>query len=125
MVLFFIGYYRACSKFPCVTQWVLATYFINRTVILHAPHLCILVTGGFLSKSSWAIGSFVSNFSLYLEVISLVSGEYNLLSSVSFQQKFEAMEVKALDVTQLSDRVIALGQISVTALCYSSLLCRK
>ena len=69
-VFFFIGYYRACSKFPCVTQWVLVTYFINSSVILHALHLCILVTKSFLSKSSWAIGSFVSNFSLYLEVIS-------------------------------------------------------
>ena len=54
-----------------------------------------------------------------------MSGECNLLSSVSSQQKFEAMVVKTLDRTQRSDRVSALGQISVTALYYSSLLFRK
>ena len=57
-------------------------------------------------------------------------GECNLFGSVSSQQKFEAMDVKALGGSQLSDhiislgsrtdRVIALEQISVTALCYSS-----
>ena len=57
----------------------------------------------------------------------VLSGECNLLGSVSSQQKFEATDVKALSMSQLSDRLcyIALGQISVTALCYSSVLLRK
>ena len=57
-----------------------------------------------------------------------VSGECNLLCSVSSQQKFEVMDIKALGVSQLSDRpdsVIALRQISVTVPCYSSVLFRK
>ena len=33
----------------------------------------------------------------------LVSGECNLLSSVSSQQRFEVMDVKALGASQLSD----------------------
>ena len=50
-----------------------------------------------------------------------MSGACNLLSSVSSQQKFEAMDMKALGKSQLSDRpdsVIALRQISVTAQFY-------
>ena len=57
-----------------------------------------------------------------------VAGVCDFLSSVLSQQKFEATDVKALDVSQLSERpylnsrtdcATALGQISVTALCYS------
>ena len=44
-----------------------------------------------------------------------VRGVCNFLSSVSSQQKFEAMDIKALSVSQLSDSVSALGKISVTA----------
>ena len=49
-----------------------------------------------------------------------LSGECNLLGSVSSQQKFEARDVKALCLSQLSGRpcYIALRQISVTALFY-------
>ena len=36
-----------------------------------------------------------------------VSGECNLLGSVSSQQKFEAMDIKAFGMSQLSDSVIA------------------
>ena len=46
-----------------------------------------------------------------------VRGACNFLSSVSSQQKFEAMDVKAPGVSQLPD--------SVTAPCYSSILFRK
>ena len=46
-----------------------------------------------------------------------VRGACNFLSSVSSQQKFEAMDVKAPGVSQLSD--------SVKAPCYSSILFRK
>ena len=59
------------------------------------------------------------------------SGECNLLGSVSSQQKFEVTDVKALGVSQLSDTLqysfwlSGLGQISVTAPCYSSVLFRK
>ena len=66
-----------------------------------------------------------------------LSGECILLSSVSSQQRFGMMDVKALGVTALRswtdsvtalrsrmDRVIALRQISVTAPCYSSILFR-
>ena len=59
-----------------------------------------------------------------------MSGECDLLGSVSSQQKFEVTDIKALGVPQLSDRpcyrsevsnncVIALGQISITGLYYS------
>ena len=54
-----------------------------------------------------------------------LSGECNLLGSVSSQQNLEATDVKALGLSHLSDSVIALGQISVTALCYSSVLFRE
>ena len=40
-----------------------------------------------------------------------VRGVGNFLGSVSSQQKFEAMDVKALSMSQPSDHVIALGQI--------------
>ena len=58
--VFFIGYCRVWSKFPCVTQWVLVTNFINSSMhilvwsssFLHAPHLYILLTRSFLSKSA-------------------------------------------------------------------------
>ena len=65
-----------CGKFPCVTRWVLVTYFINSSVhilvwsssFLHAPHLYILVTRSFFSEfvnlCLQAIGSSVSIFSL-------------------------------------------------------------
>ena len=49
----------------------------------------------------------------------------NFLSSVLSQQKFEVTEVQAFHSSQLSDSVTALGQISVTAPCYSSVLFRK
>ena len=74
-----------------------------------------------------------------------VSGECSLLGSVSSQQKFEATDVRALNMSQLSDRpcystqVLSRlcyssqisnrpcysSQISVTAQCYSSILFRK
>ena len=48
-----------------------------------------------------------------------MSGECNLLGSVSSQQKFEAMDIKALTCpSSWADRVIALRQISVTAQFY-------
>ena len=37
----------------------------------------------------------------------VVSGERNLLGSVSSQQKFEVMDIKVLGTTQLSDSVTA------------------
>ena len=46
-----------------------------------------------------------------------IRGMCNFLSFVSSQQTFEAMDVKALGNSQLSD--------SVTAPCYSSVLFRK
>ena len=46
-----------------------------------------------------------------------VRGAGDFLGSVSSQQKFEATDLKALGVSQLSG--------SVTALCYSSVLFRK
>ena len=51
-----------------------------------------------------------------------VRGVCHFLGSVSSQQKSEVMDVKALGASQLSDSVAALGQISITALCYSSML---
>ena len=73
-------------------------------------------------------------FSILILVV--LSGECNRLGSVSSQQKFEAMDIKALGASQLLDRpcysswfsnrpVIALRQIRVTALIYSSVLFRK
>ena len=50
----------------------------------------------------------------------VLSGECNLLSSVSSQQRFEAMDIKALGTSQLLDRPCYSSQISVTAPCYSS-----
>ena len=40
-----------------------------------------------------------------------IRGVGNFLGSVSSQQKLEAMDVKTLSMSQLSDHVIALGQI--------------
>ena len=40
---------------------------------------------------------------LLIPVITILSGECNLLGSVSSQQIFEAMDVKALGVSELSD----------------------
>ena len=66
-----------------------------------------------------------------------MSGECILLGSVSSQQRFGVTDIKALSASQLSglelvialrsrtDCVIALRQISVTALFYSSILLRK
>ena len=64
-----------------------------------------------------------------------LSGECNLLGSVSSQQRFEATDIKALGVSQISDRPCYSSQvldrpcyssqISVTAACYSSVLLRK
>ena len=51
-----------------------------------------------------------------------VSGVCNFLGSVSSQQKFEATDQC---YSPLTDQVTALGQISVTAPCYSSVLFRK
>ena len=48
-----------------------------------------------------------------------MSGECNLLCSVSSQQKFEAMDVKALSVSQLSDGPCYSSQLS-DRLCDSS-----
>ena len=53
----------------------------------------------------------------YLLTYGTVRGECNFLGSVLSQQTFEAMNVKALSTSQLSD--------SVTAPCYSSVLFRK
>ncbi|CAI9167132.1 unnamed protein product, partial [Rangifer tarandus platyrhynchus] len=41
-----------------------------------------------------------------------LSGECNLLGSVSSQQKFEATDVKALGVSQLSDRLCYSSRVS-------------
>ena len=42
-----------------------------------------------------------------------MSGECDLLGSVSSQQRFEATDIKALGMSQLSDsHVIVLGKIS-------------
>ena len=62
-----------------------------------------------------------------------MSEESNLLSSVSSQQKFEATDLKpsachssqtncVIALGSWTDHVTALRQISVTALCYSSVL---
>ena len=57
-VLFHIGDDRVFGMFPCVTQWVLVTYFINNSVhmgwsssFLPAPHVTFLATGSPFSKS--------------------------------------------------------------------------
>ena len=50
---------------------------------------------------------------------SVVSGECNLLSSVSFQQKFEAKDIKALGASQLLDRPCYSSQV-LNRPCYSS-----
>ena len=42
----------------------------------------------------------------------IMSGECNLLGSVLSQQKFEAMDIKALSTSQLSDSVIAPSVLS-------------
>ena len=61
-----------------------------------------------------------------------MSGEYILLSSVLSQQKFEARDVRALGMSQLSDRLCYSSQASnrlyyssQTDQCYSSILFRK
>ena len=72
-----------------------------------------------------------------LKSVLVLSGECMLLGSVSSQQRCGVTDIKALGVSQLSglgqtvlalrsrtDRVIALRQISVTALCYCSVLFR-
>ena len=65
----------------------------------------------------------------------LVSGECTLPGSVLSQQKFEATDIRALSMSQLSDRPCYSSrvldrpcyssQISVTVPCYSSILFRK
>ena len=50
---------------------------------------------------------------------SVVSGKCNLLSSVSFQQKFEAKDIKALGASQLLDRPCYSSQV-LNRPCYSS-----
>ena len=51
----------------------------------------------------------------------IVRGVFNFLGSVSSQQKFEVMDVKALgqNISQLSDRLCHSSQ---TDQCYSSML---
>ena len=48
-----------------------------------------------------------------------MSGECNLLDSVLSQQKFEVMDVKALGMSQLSDRLCYTSRLSDRP-CYSS-----
>ena len=74
--------------------------------------------------------------------VDIVRGVCNFLSYISSQQKFEVTDVKALSMSQHSDRpclsslgqtvsalgqisVTSLGQISVTAPCYNSIYFRK
>ena len=57
-----------------------------------------------------------------------MSGECTLLSSVSSQQRFGVMDIKALGTSQLSgpgQTVLQLLDKSVLQLCYSSILFRK
>ena len=64
-----------------------------------------------------------------------LSGECNLLGSVSSHQKFEATDIKILSTSPLLDilcyssrflnRPSYSYQVSITALCYSSVLFRK
>ena len=61
------------------------------------------------------------NINLVLVFLS-VGGVCNFLSSVSSQQKFEEMDQRYSPQT---NRVTVLGQISVTAPCYISVLFRK
>ena len=61
------------------------------------------------------------NINLVLVFLS-VRGVCNFFSSVSSQQKFEEMDRRYSPQT---NRVTALGQISVTAPCYISVLFRK
>ena len=77
----------------------------------------------------------ISHMCVHTSYVGNVRGVCDFLGSVSSQQKFEASDVNALDRTCPSsqtdcvialcsgtDHVIALGQINVTAPCYSSVL---
>ena len=55
-------------------------------------------------------------------LLGFLKGVCNFLSSVSSQQKFEVTDVKALGVSQLSDRLCLSSQKDQ---CYSSILFRK
>ena len=91
-----------------ISQSLLKFLSIESVILSNYPILC------------WPLLFLISIFSWFHLITKVTSGKCMLLGSVSSQQRFGVMDIKALRASlgSWTNRVIALRQISVTALFY-------